>query len=71
MRGDIMLALAFGGIIVISLLLVFGGVDGNTAIGGALIGVLGSLTTEIGKAFSYHFGSSRGSKEKTDLLVQR
>lgn len=68
-RADIMLALAFLAVIVIAALLALGKVSGADAIGGFLITIGGMFARNIGTAFDFEFGSSRGSKDKDDVIA--
>jgi hypothetical protein len=68
-RADIMVGLAFLAVILIAALLSLGAVDGNTAAGGFLIAVGGMFARNIGTAFDFEFGSSRGDKEKDNVLA--
>jgi len=69
LRANIMLAMAFVAVIAISTLLAMGAVDGNSAIAGFLIGIGGMFARNIGSAFDFEFGSSRGSKEKSAAMA--
>jgi hypothetical protein len=68
-RADIMVGLAFLAVLLIAALLSLGAVDGNTAAGGFLIAVGGMFARNIGTAFDFEFGSSRGDKEKDNVLA--
>lgn len=70
-RADIMVGLAFLAVVVIAALMAVGGVDGNTAAGGFLIAVGGMFARNIGTAFDFEFGSSRGSQNKDEILARR
>ena len=61
-RADIMVALAFGSITAICALLIIYPVP--DAVLGFLTGIGGMFARNIGTAFDFEFGSSRGSKEK-------
>jgi hypothetical protein len=69
-RADVMVALAFVAVIAIAALMVFGKIDGNSAAGGFLVAVGGMFTRNIGTAFDFEFGSSRGSQDKDSYLAQ-
>lgn len=67
-RSTAMLAMAYGGIIVISLILashVYLGLDPGGIVTGFLCTVGGTLLRNIGTAFDFEFGSSRSSRDKT------
>ena len=64
-----MLALAFVAVIAIAVLLVFKPDAANEAVSGFLIGIGGMFARNIGSAFDFEFGSSRGSKEKSAALA--
>jgi hypothetical protein len=68
-RANVMLGLVFASIIAIVWILVGYKVDGNTAVGGALIALLGTLGGCIKDAFGFEFGSSRGSMMK-DMKIE-
>lgn len=68
-RADIMVALAFAAVVIIAVLLAMGQVDASTAAGGFLIAVGGMFARNIGTAFDFEFGSSRGSKNKDAELA--
>lgn len=68
-RADIMVALAFIAVIAIAALLAMGKIDGNTAAGGFLIAVGGMFARNIGTAFDFEFGSSRGSQTKDAAIA--
>ncbi|CAA7621209.1 hypothetical protein [Magnetospirillum sp. UT-4] len=69
-RADAMVIVAFVAVVAIAALLALGKVDGNTAAGGFLISVGGMFARNIGTAFDFEFGSSRGSEQKNMLLAQ-
>jgi hypothetical protein len=68
-RADIMVALAFIAVIVIASLMAFGAVNGDSAAGGFLVAVGGMFARNIGTAFDFEFGSSRGDKDKDNILA--
>lgn len=68
-RADIMLLLAFASVIAIVAMLILGDVDGATAVGGALLVLLGKFADNISTAFQFEFGSSRGSQNKDNALA--
>lgn len=70
-RPDIMLLAAFVAVISIGALLALGKVEGADAVGGFLITIGGMFARNIGTAFDFEFGSSRGSREKDDLLAKK
>lgn len=69
-RADVMVALAFVAVIAIAALMALGKIDGNTAAGGFLIAVGGMFARNIGTAFDFEFGSSRGSQNKDAYLAK-
>ena len=69
-RADIMLFMAFVAVIAIAGLLALGKVDGATAVGGFLLTIGGMFARNIGTAFDFEFGSSRGQQHTTELLSQ-
>jgi hypothetical protein len=69
-RASVMLAMAFIAVVVIATLLALGSVDAASSVGGFLITIGGMFARNIGTAFDFEFGSSRGSKDKDDLLSQ-
>ncbi|WP_376957753.1 hypothetical protein ABNQ39_11530 [Azospirillum sp. A26] len=70
-RPDVLIGIAVVGVVACVLTLVLGKVDGNTAVGGFIIGVGMLLAGKIGTAFDFEFGSSAGSQAKDDALQQR
>jgi uncharacterized membrane protein YgcG len=69
-RADIMLVAAFVAVIAIAALLALGKVDGATAVGGFLLTIGGMFARNIGTAFDFEFGSSRGSRDKDAAIAQ-
>jgi hypothetical protein len=69
-RADIMLLAAFAAVIAIAALLALGKVSGADAVGGFLITVGGMFARNIGTAFDFEFGSSRGSRDKDAAIAQ-
>ncbi len=69
-RADLMLVCAFIIVALIAYLLAVGHVNANTGVGGFLIGAGGMFVRNIGTAFDFEFGSSRGSKDKDDTLIK-
>ncbi len=72
-RANVMLAMAFGAIIVIAgalvLLNAYGAPNEFTgAIFGFLTGIGGMFARNVGSAFDFEFGSSRGSQQKSQQL---
>jgi hypothetical protein len=63
-RANIMLAMAFGTVVAISWLLASGRIENGTDIAAFLMTIGGMFARDIGAAFSFEFGSSRGSKQK-------
>lgn len=70
-RADVMLLAAFVAVIAIAALLALGEVEGADAVGGFLITIGGMFARNIGTAFDFEFGSSRGSREKDELLAKK
>ncbi|MDF2232606.1 hypothetical protein P2H44_08585 [Albimonas sp. CAU 1670] len=73
LRANIMLGMAFGAIVVITgalvLLNTFGEKSEFTgAIFGFLTGIGGMFARNVGSAFDFEFGSSRGSQKKSEQL---
>ncbi len=69
-RADLMLICAFVITALIAYLLAIGKVSADTGVGGFLIGAGGMFVRNIGTAFDFEFGSSRGSKDKDDTLIK-
>ena len=69
-RANLMLLCAFGAVIVIAVCLASGYVIRGSDIAGFLIAVGGMFARNIGTAFDFEFGSSKGSEIKTDLLAR-
>lgn len=68
-RADLMLLGAYLITAVIVMVMVFGKVDGGSAIGGVLILLAGKFAGNIATAFDFEFGSSRGSVEKSAVMA--
>jgi len=68
-RANVMLGLTFGGIISIIWLMLGFKIDGNTAVGGCLVSTVGTLLACVKDAFSFEFGSSRGSAMKDATIA--
>lgn len=65
-RANTMLALTWLGLLGCMLTMIFQDVDANTAIGGALMLLIGKFAGNWETAFHFEFGSSRGSKDKDE-----
>jgi hypothetical protein len=50
--------------------MVFGHVDGNTAVGGCIISVVTLLAGKFATAFDFEFGGSADSEQTRNLLAQ-
>ena len=50
--------------------MVFGQVDGNTAVGGCIISVVTLLAGKFATAFDFEFGGSADSEQTRTLLAQ-
>lgn len=70
-RADVLIGLAFLGCVSVVALLATGWINGAEAIGGFLIALGTRFVGMIGTAFDFEFGSSRGSKEKSDELSRK
>ncbi|MBI2313566.1 MAG: hypothetical protein HYU77_13785 [Betaproteobacteria bacterium] len=70
-RADLMLISAFVAVVVIAAILALGQVDPGSAVAGFLFSVGGMFARNIGTAFDFEFGSSRGSKEKDAILSEK
>jgi len=69
LRAHIMLALAFLAVIAIAVILGVGWVDAGSATAGFLYSIGGMFAKNIGQAFDFEFGSSRGSKNKDAIMA--
>lgn len=69
-RADVMVGIAFVAVLGIAALMSLGKIDGNSAVGGFLFSVGGMFARNIGTAFDFEFGSSRGSQNKDDMLAR-
>lgn len=67
-RADVMLSLTFLGMVACVGCLLYFKVDANTAVGGALLMLVGKLLGNWSSAFDFEFGSSRGSRDKDESL---
>lgn len=70
-RADVMVGIAFLAVLGIAYLMSMGKIDGNSAVGGFLFSVGGMFARNIGTAFDFEFGSSRGSQNKDELLARK
>lgn len=70
-RADVMVGIAFLAVLGISALLALGKISGDSAAGGFLLSVGGMFARNIGTAFDFEFGSSRGSQNKDELLARK
>lgn len=68
-RASVMLVLTYVGIFVCIGVMLFKEVDANSAIGGALLFLLGKLSGNWETAFNYEFGTSKSSKAKDDTIA--
>jgi hypothetical protein len=67
-RADIMLAMAFGSLVAVIWMTWSGRLDMPDGVFAFLNMAAGALLKMIGDAFAFEFGSSRGSKEKDEML---
>jgi hypothetical protein len=67
-RGDAMVIAAFAAVIAIIWLLSVGKIGESSAAAGCAIAVCGMFARNIGTVFDFEFGSSRGSRDKDELL---
>lgn len=65
-RANAMLVCTFIGLFGSVMAMIHYNVDANSAVGGALLLLIGKFLGNWGTAFDFEFGSSRGSKEKDD-----
>lgn len=68
LRANILLAFVAAGALVVIVVLAFSDIDASSALGGALLLALGKFLGNLETAFQFEFGSSRGSKEKDEIL---
>ena len=69
-RANVLLVTAGFGIVGGIGFMVFGHVDGNTAVGGCIISVLTLLAGKFATAFDFEFGGSADSEQTRNLLAQ-
>jgi hypothetical protein len=69
-RANVLLITAGMGIVGGIGFMVFGQVDGNTAVGGGIISVVTLLAGKFATAFDFEFGGSADSEQTRTLLVQ-
>ena len=69
-RSNVLLITAGLGIVGGIGFMVFGHVDGNTAVGGCIISVITLLAGKFGTAFDFEFGGSADSEQTRNLLAQ-
>lgn len=68
-RADLMLVGAYGAIIVIVIVLVTGHIDASSAVFALLLMLATKFAGNIGTAFDFEYGSSRGSVEKNAVIA--
>lgn len=68
-RAALLLAGTYFGLIGCVVLLAVLQIDANTAAGGALLLLIGKFIGNWGTAFDFEFGSSRGSRDKDEMLA--
>ena len=69
-RSNVLLITACLGIVGGIGFMVFGHVDGNTAVGGCIISVVTLLAGKFATAFDFEFGGSADSEQTRNLLAQ-
>lgn len=69
-RANVLLVTAGAGIVGGIAFMVFGHVDGNTAVGGCIISVVTLLAGKFATAFDFEFGGSADSEQTRTLLAQ-
>jgi len=69
-RANVLLITAGAGIVGGIAFMVFGHVDGNTAVGGCIISVVTLLAGKFATAFDFEFGGSADSEQTRTLLAQ-
>ncbi len=69
-RANVLLVTAGLGIVGGIGFMVFGHVDGNTAVGGCIISVVTLLAGKFATAFDFEFGGSADSEQTRNLLAQ-
>ena len=68
-RANVLLVTAGAGIVGGIAFMVFGHVDGNTAVGGCIISVVTLLAGKFATAFDFEFGGSADSEQTRTLLA--
>lgn len=69
-RANVLLVTAGAGIVGGIAFMVFGHVDGNTAVGGCIISVVTLLAGKFATAFDFEFGGSADAEQTRTLLAQ-
>lgn len=69
-RANIMLAMTYASLVAVVAFLLYYKVDGASAVGGALLSLIGVLSGCLKDAFGFEFGSSRSSADKTDMIAR-
>ncbi len=69
-RANVLLVTAGAGIVGGIAFMVFGHVDGNTAVGGSIISVVTLLAGKFATAFDFEFGGSADAEQTRTLLAQ-
>jgi hypothetical protein len=70
-RADLMLAGAYISVVVIVIALVIGHIDAGSAIFALLLMLATKFAGNIGTAFDFEYGSSRGSIDKTAMMASQ
>lgn len=71
LRANLMLLAAFAAVISGWTILYLGGARLDAVLVGSIVTVVGMFARNIGTAFDFEYGSSRGSLEKTEMLAKK
>lgn len=67
-RADIMLALTYGGLVALVVLMATRDIDANTALGGVVLLLIGKLIGQWETGFQFEFGTTRANKTKDETI---
>ena len=68
-RANVMLIAAFTAVIVMATVIILFCAGMSDLVIGSLLTIIGAFVKDIGTAFDFEFGSSRGSNEKNDVMA--
>ncbi|OAN50700.1 hypothetical protein [Magnetospirillum moscoviense] len=69
-RANVLLVVAMIGVVACICAMIFGQIDGNTALGGTILSIAVMLANKFVTAFDFEFGGSADSAETRNLLAK-